>query len=116
MPKPTRAHDTQSDDPARVARRQADQSAASKSAAGSQTAPSAQSAPAAGHVQRLPDNPAAASASDVAQLQTRYGNRAVQAKLQVGPANDRYEQEADHVAQQVMRLPAASKEDDEQKA
>ena len=125
MPKPTRAHDTQSDDPARVARRQADQAAASKSAAGSQTAPSAQSAPAAGHVQRLPDNPAAASASDVAQLQTRYANRAVQrlltthtvqAKLQVGPANDRYEQEADHVAQQVMRLPAASKEDDEQKA
>jgi hypothetical protein len=29
----------------------------------------------------------------------------IQAQLQVGPANDRYEQEADRVAEQVMRMP-----------
>jgi hypothetical protein len=30
----------------------------------------------------------------------------LQAKLKVGPPNDVYEQEADHVAEQVMRMPA----------
>jgi hypothetical protein len=110
MPKPTRAHDTQREDQPRAARRKA------------QPAPSAQAAPAGGHVQRLPDNPAAANAADVAQLQSRYGNRAVQrllaqhtvqAKLDVGPANDHYEQEADRVAQQVMRMPSAKEEEEQ---
>ena len=111
MPKQTRAADQQHEDPTRAARRQAEQ------------APSAQSAPAGGHLQRLPDQPAAANPADVAQLQTRFGNRAVQrllaahtvqARLNVGPSNDPYEQEADHVAQQVMRMPAAK--DEEEKA
>jgi|GEM_PF-4978244 len=51
------------------------------------------------------------------QLQRQIGNRAVgrlfnqarppviQTKLQVGPANDKYEQEADQVAQQIMQTP-----------
>ena len=78
----------------------------------------------AGRLQRLPAQPAAASASDVAQLQSRYGNRAVQrlldshtvqAKLEVGPADDAYEQQADRVAQQVMRAPAPAGKDEEEK-
>ena len=66
-----------------------------------------------------------ASANDVAQIQARDGNRAVQrllsthtvqAKLEVGPAFDNYEQEADRVAQQVMHMPAdTSKDEDEEK-
>jgi hypothetical protein len=44
---------------------------------------------------------------DVLQLQRAYGNRAVagliQAKLVVGPANDRYEQEADRMADYVVK-------------
>jgi len=111
MPKQTRATDPQHEDAAHTARHKAE------------PAPSAQTAPASGHLQRLPDNPAAANPADVAQQQTRFGNRAVQrlltqhtlqAKLEVGPANDHYEQEADRVAQQVMRMPAA-KDEDEQK-
>ena len=51
-----------------------------------------------------------ASAEDVLRLQQVAGNRAVsrliQTKLAVGPAGDRYEQEADRVAQQVMSMPA----------
>lgn len=48
------------------------------------------------------------------QLQRTYGNRYVQRlvaraliqpKLKVGPANDKYEQEADQIAAQVMRRP-----------
>ncbi len=79
-------------------------------------------APAAAHLQRLPERPEAATPSDVTQLQARYGNRAVQhmlsgrtvqAKLAVGPANDQYEQEADRVAQQVMRMPAAQEDEEE---
>lgn len=54
------------------------------------------------------------------QLQRQIGNRAVgrlfnqarppviQTKLQVGPANDKYEQEADQVAQQIMQTPKAA--------
>ncbi len=47
-------------------------------------------------------------------LQRTIGNRAVhrlfksgvlQAKLRIGEPNDMYEQEADRVAQQVMRMP-----------
>jgi len=32
-------------------------------------------------------------------------NKPLQTKLKIGEANDRYEQEADHVAEQVMRMP-----------
>ncbi len=59
--------------------------------------------------------------SQVLSLQRAIGNRAVQqlvsssrnapviqTKLQVGPVGDRYEQEADRVAKEVVRMPAAS--------
>src|SRR5712672_3368042 len=43
------------------------------------------------------------------QLQQRFGNRTlghlIQAKLQVNEPGDAYEQEADRVADQVMRMP-----------
>jgi hypothetical protein len=61
------------------------------------------------------DHVASVSPDRVMMLQCIYGNRAVQrliqAKLSVGPAGDKYEQEADRVADQVMRLsvPAPSK-------
>ena len=50
----------------------------------------------------------------IVQLQQKYGNQAVQrllqsgqlqAKLTIGQPNDKYEQEADRVADQVMRMP-----------
>jgi hypothetical protein len=56
----------------------------------------------------------AASAADILNLQRKVGNRAVQSllaqravqpKLSVGPAGDRYEQEADRVADQVLTMP-----------
>jgi hypothetical protein len=108
MPKQTRATDTQEQ-----------QSSARRK---TQPAPSVQ-APAGAHLQRLPENPAAASPADVAQLQNRYGNRAVQrllsqhtiqAKLEVGPANDHYEQEADRVAQTVMRMGDTSAQEEDE--
>jgi len=115
MPKQTRATDTLREDQQHTTRRKAQQS------------PSAQATPASAastHLQRLPDNPSAATPADVAAMQNRYGNRAVQrllsshtiqAKLQVGPANDRYEQEADQVAARVMRMPAEGQKDEEEK-
>lgn len=40
------------------------------------------------------------------QFVQRYlGNSCIQPKLTVGPVNDVYEQEADRVAEQVMRMP-----------
>jgi hypothetical protein len=68
-------------------------------------------------VQRALAQPGAASPADLLTLQRRVGNRAVsgllakgastiQAKLQVGPVNDPYEQEADRVADQVVTSPA----------
>jgi len=110
MPKQTRANENQ--DPQHATRRKAEQS------------PSAQAAPASAHLQRLPDNPSAATPADVAALQNRYGNRAVQrllsshtiqAKLEVGPANDHYEQEADQVAARVMRMADNPGKDEEEK-
>ena len=111
MPKQTRANDTQREEQQHTARRRA------------QPAPSAQ--PAAGaHLQRLPDHPAAATPADVAQMQKSFGNRAVarllsshtvQAKLEVGPANDHYEQEADQVAAKVMRMAETPEKEDEEK-
>ena len=69
-------------------------------------------------VQRAIDRPSRASPADILALQRVAGNRAVsrlltnaaarppspgiQAKLTVGPAGDRYEQEADRVAEQVV--------------
>ena len=114
MPKQTRANDTLREEQQHTNRRKAQQS------------PSAQ-APAGAHLQRLPDNPTAATPADVSQMQRSYGNRAVasllsshtvQAKLEVGPAGDHYEQEADRVAQSVMRMSENSgkDEDEEQKA
>jgi hypothetical protein len=114
MPKQTRANETQ--DPQHGTRRKAEQT------------PSAQTTPAnaaaSAHLQRLPDNPAAATPADVTQMQKSYGNRAVtrllsshtvQAKLEVGPANDHYEQEADRVAAKVMRMPETAEKEDEEK-
>src|SRR5712675_2484551 len=57
------------------------------------------------------EHPPTASAGSLAQLQRSVGNQAVQrllaktaiqTKLTVGPAGDKYEQEADKVASQVM--------------
>src|SRR5687768_11227569 len=65
-------------------------------------------------VSRAPDRPtsgsgSAASAHPILALQRRVGNQAaariVQAKLRVGPPGDVYEQEADRVADDVMRMP-----------
>jgi hypothetical protein len=55
-------------------------------------------------------NPQAASPRAILQLQRAYGNRAVtnliQPKLKVGPVSDKYEQEADRMADQVLRMPS----------
>jgi hypothetical protein len=57
-------------------------------------------------VQRAIADPGAASPRDILALQRLAGNQAVtrliQAKLTVGPAGDRYEQEADRVADQIV--------------
>jgi hypothetical protein len=62
-----------------------------------------------GTLQRAAANPCVARHSDILALQHTVGNRAVtrliQTKLTVGPAGDRYEQEADRVAEQVMTMP-----------
>ena len=64
----------------------------------------------ANRLQRAVADPCTARPADILALQGRYGNQAVQrllsqhavqAKLTVGVANDQYEQEADHVADQV---------------
>ncbi len=64
------------------------------------------------NLQRAIDAPASAPSATLLQLQQLAGNhavqrllknKAIQAKLTVGPANDKYEQEADQVASQVMR-------------
>ena len=77
-----------------------------------------------GTLQRARQNPAGISAKEIIALQRTYGNQAVlrlmnsesapdpetdrtrvQAKLTVGAPGDRYEEEADEVADQVMRSP-----------
>ncbi|OPY51768.1 MAG: hypothetical protein A4E48_01412 [Methanosaeta sp. PtaU1.Bin060] len=68
--------------------------------------------------------PLARRQSTVLTLQRTRGNSfvqrlAIQAKLTVGPAGDKYEQEADHVADQVMRMtetpnPVQRQEDEEE--
>jgi hypothetical protein len=67
-------------------------------------------------LQRLEKSPQSLRPADVLQLQRTIGNRAtgqlLQAKLKLGPAGDRYEQEADQVAKQVVR---ASRQPDVQR-
>jgi hypothetical protein len=113
MPKQTRANDNLEQQ--HTTRRKAQQGPGAQTTA-------ANAGSAGSHLQRLPDNPAAATPADVSQMQKNYGNRAVtrllsshtvQAKLEVGPADDHYEQEADRVAQTVMRMP---EKDEEEKA
>ena len=45
----------------------------------------------------------------ISQLHEIYGNayvqRVIQAKLKIGQPNDKYEQEADRIAEEVMRVP-----------
>jgi len=54
--------------------------------------------------------PATGPAGDLQRLHRRIGNRSIaallQPKLRLGAPNDRYEQEADRVADQVMNFPA----------
>ena len=63
---------------------------------------------------KLGFNSSGSSADRILQLQRTAGNQAVQrliksgalqAKLKIGQPNDIYEQEADRVAEQVMRMP-----------
>ena len=57
-------------------------------------------------LQRALSDPRRATPAAIQALQARYGNQAVQrliqTKLQVGPAHDRFEQEADDVATRVL--------------
>lgn len=63
------------------------------------------------NVQRALANPQATPPAALASLQRTVGNRAtrklIQPKLNVGPAGDQYEQEADRVAQQVASATTA---------
>jgi hypothetical protein len=58
------------------------------------------------------ENPQNASPGEILLLQRAYGNyavsRLIQTKLTVGAASDRYKQEADRVAAQVMTMPASA--------
>ena len=67
-------------------------------------APAPQPSPLA--LQQAIADPGHASPADILALQRAAGNRAathlIQAKLTVGPAGDRYEQEANRVAEQVV--------------
>ena len=60
------------------------------------------------HLRRLLSRPESSGPNDILSLQRTVGNRAtarfVQAKLHVGPTNDRYEREADRVARQVTAM------------
>jgi hypothetical protein len=60
-------------------------------------------------LQRTIADPRWARPADMLALHRAYGNRAVtrliQTKLMVGPVGDRYEREADRVAEQVMSMP-----------
>jgi hypothetical protein len=65
---------------------------------------------------RVATNPGAPSPGDILAIQGMIGNRGVsrmiQAKLSVGPANDHYEQEADNVADKIMRMPDPQEEEE----
>jgi hypothetical protein len=71
-----------------------------------------------GRIQRAPDS--AGSAAEVLALQGRVGNRAVQnllatrqiqAKLDVGPVDDPFEQEANANAERVSRMTSSDNEE-----
>ena len=75
-------------------------------------------------VQQAKTDPRSLPAANISRLQRSIGNQAInrlianaparsvlQTKLRVGPANDAYEQEADHVAAQVMSAPSPAKAD-----
>ncbi|MBX3053685.1 MAG: DUF4157 domain-containing protein [Caldilineaceae bacterium] len=71
-------------------------------------------------LQRIEYAPNSLQPSDILHLQRAIGNRAtgqlLQAKLKLGPAGDRYEQEADQVAKQVVAAshkPAVQREEGE---
>src|SRR5947209_8149292 len=79
--------------------------------------PQATSSSPAIHLAHAAVNPGQASPADMLSLQHAYGNGAVQrllanqgvqAKLTVGAAHDSYEQEADRMADQVMRTSSTS--------
>jgi hypothetical protein len=63
-------------------------------------------------IQAALKDPTGVTPSAALALQRVVGNRVtravIQPRLVVGPAGDRYEQEADHVANQVMTMPAPS--------
>lgn len=65
-------------------------------------------------LQAAVDDPFTASPGSIRTLQHTYGNRAVsqllQTKLTVGPVGDRYEQEADRIAKQVVTVPTPTGE------
>ena len=67
-----------------------------------------------GVLQRAVADPGRATPGDILALQRAYGNRAVtrliQAKLTVGPVGDRYEREADRVAERVMGMTVPARE------
>ena len=92
----------------------------------SKPAPSTSQRQPAAPLQRAVTNPAMATSADILALQRTAGNRAVtqllsqaantakpggskpssiQPKLTVGPVGDKYEQEADRVAESVLRMP-----------
>jgi hypothetical protein len=54
-------------------------------------------------VRQVRNAPESLTARDVIQLQRTVGNRAVSQHLAIAPAGDRYEREADRVADQVVR-------------
>jgi hypothetical protein len=100
-----------------MSRRETIRKPAGKASAGKQ-APSGQAGArdsAAGALKAVQAGDGATAQRAVHTLGRAAGNRAVsrllQAKLQVGPANDRYEQEADRVAEHVMRAPSLSPDD-----
>ncbi len=64
-------------------------------------------------VSKLASQPSLSPQEQLLQLHRQYGNRAVQmmyetgqlqAKLNIGPPGDRYEREADSVAERVMSM------------
>ena len=65
-------------------------------------------------LQRAVADPGRAVQADILALQRAYGNRAVtrliQTKLTVGPVGDRYEREADRVAERVMGMLTPARE------
>ncbi len=64
----------------------------------------------------LGQSPGASQTGMLRQLQRSYGNsyvgRVIQAKLTVGEPGDQYEQEADQVADRIMRMPEPGRDSD----